>query len=99
MREGVYDPDGASEYLGIPKLQVKTLAKRGKISYCRLDRLHWQFAKRDLDAFLERRTYRAQTVFGEEPKKPRNVELASSQIALFTPKRLRDLQDNIPNQI
>jgi excisionase family DNA binding protein len=59
----VFDLPGAAKYLGVPTLQLKTLAKSGRVTYCRVDRLHWRFAKRDLDAFLERRTYRAKTVF------------------------------------
>jgi excisionase family DNA binding protein len=53
-------------YLGIPTLQLKTLAKAGRITYARIDRLHWRFTRRDLDAYIARNTYQATTVFGPE---------------------------------
>jgi excisionase family DNA binding protein len=59
----VFDLKGAAKYLGVPTLQLKTLAKRGRITYCRIDRLHWRFTKRDLDSYIERHTFRAKTVF------------------------------------
>jgi len=69
MSEETFDLQGAAQYLGIPTLQLRTLAKGGRITYTRLNRTHWRFTKRDLDAFLERNTFRATTVFGKEAKK------------------------------
>jgi excisionase family DNA binding protein len=59
----VFNLPEAAKYLGVPTLQLKTLAKSGRITYCRIDRLHWRFAKRDLDAYIARNTYQAKTVF------------------------------------
>ena len=39
------------------------MAKAGRISYSRITRLHWRFTKRDLDAYIARRTHQATTVF------------------------------------
>jgi hypothetical protein len=39
------------------------LAKSGRITYARIDRLHWRFKKRDLDAYITRNTFQAETVF------------------------------------
>jgi excisionase family DNA binding protein len=58
-----FDLKGGAEYLGIPTLQLRTLAKRGRITYTRLDRTHWRFLKRDLDSYIERNTFRATTVY------------------------------------
>jgi excisionase family DNA binding protein len=63
--EPVFDLSGAAKYLGISKVQMRTLARAGRVTYSRIDRLHWRFAKRDLDAFIQRNTFRAQSVFGE----------------------------------
>ena len=63
MNPEVFDLKGAAAYLGVPPLQLKTLAKRGRITYARIDRLHWRFARRDLDAYVARNTFRATTVF------------------------------------
>jgi excisionase family DNA binding protein len=59
----VFDLKGAAKYLGVPTLQLKTLAKRGAVTYARIDRLHWRFAKRDLDAYIARNTFQARTIF------------------------------------
>jgi excisionase family DNA binding protein len=59
----VFDLTGAAKYLGVPPLQMRTLAKRGAVTYARIDRLHWRFTKRDLDSYIERNTHRARTVF------------------------------------
>jgi len=59
----IFDLKEAAAYLGVPPLQMRTLAKAGKVIHTRVDRTHWRFAGRDLDAFLERRTYRARTAF------------------------------------
>jgi excisionase family DNA binding protein len=53
----------AAAYLDIPPLQMRTLAKQGRVTYSRIDRLHWRFARRDLDAYIQRNTYQAKTVF------------------------------------
>jgi excisionase family DNA binding protein len=63
MNEQAFDADGAAKYLGIPTLQLKSLAKRGRITYTRIDRLHWRFLKRDLDSYIERNTFKAKTAF------------------------------------
>ena len=64
MNDGeIFDLKEAAAYLGVPPLQMRTLAKSGRITYCRIDRLHWRFAKRDLDSYIERNTHRARTVF------------------------------------
>jgi excisionase family DNA binding protein len=59
----IFDLKGAAKYLGVPTLQLKTLAKAGRITYSRIDRLHWRFVKRDLDAYIARNTFRAKTIF------------------------------------
>jgi excisionase family DNA binding protein len=59
----VFNLTEAAAYLGVPPLQMRTLAKTGRVTYARIDRLHWRFAKRDLDAYIARNTYRAKTVF------------------------------------
>jgi excisionase family DNA binding protein len=58
----------AARDLGLSNLQTRTLAKQGRITYSRIDRLHWRFAKRDLDSFIGRNTFRAKTLFGEVTK-------------------------------
>jgi excisionase family DNA binding protein len=60
----VFDLKEAAEYLGLPPVRLRITAKRGRITYARLDRTHWRFLKRDLDAYLERNTFRAKTAFG-----------------------------------
>jgi excisionase family DNA binding protein len=59
----VFDLKGAAAYLGIRPVQLRTMAKAGRISYARVTRLHWRFTRRDLDAFVQRNTYQAKTVF------------------------------------
>jgi hypothetical protein len=59
----VFDLKGAAAYLGVPPLQMRTLATTGRVTYCRVDRLHWRFLRRDLDAFIQRNTFQARTVF------------------------------------
>jgi len=59
----IFNLPEAAAYLGIPTLQLKTLAKSGRITYARIDRLHWRFKKRDLDAYITRNTFQAETVF------------------------------------
>jgi excisionase family DNA binding protein len=63
MSDEVLDLAGAARYLGVSNLQMRTLAKSGRVTYCRIDRLHWRFLKRDLDAYIARNTFRAKTVF------------------------------------
>jgi hypothetical protein len=41
------------------------MCKAERITYARIDRLHWSFRLSDIEAFLERNTHRARTVFGE----------------------------------
>jgi excisionase family DNA binding protein len=62
MNPEIFDLKGAATYVGVPTLQLKTLAKARRITYSRIDRLHWRFTKRDLDAYIERNTFRAKTV-------------------------------------
>jgi excisionase family DNA binding protein len=59
----IFDLKGAAAYLGIPPLQMRTLAKQNRVTYTRIDRLHWRFTRRDLDAYMARNTYQAKTVF------------------------------------
>ena len=59
----IFDLKGAAAYWGVPPLQMRTLAKQGRITYARIDRLHWRFTKRDLDAYIARNTFQAKTVF------------------------------------
>jgi excisionase family DNA binding protein len=66
MSDEVFDLSGAAKYLGVSNELLRTLAKRGRITYSRIDRLHWRFAKRDLDAYIARNTFRAKTAFEEE---------------------------------
>jgi excisionase family DNA binding protein len=63
MNPEVFDLPGAAAYLGIPTLQLKTLAKSGRITYSRIDRLRWRFTKRHLDSYIERTTHRAKNLF------------------------------------
>jgi excisionase family DNA binding protein len=67
MNPEIFDLKGAAAYIGVPPLQMRTLAKQGRVTYCRIDRLHWRFAKRDLDAYIERNTHGAKTVFETNP--------------------------------
>jgi len=62
MNPEIFDLKGGASYLGIRPVQLRTLAKQGRITYARIDRLHWRFAKRDLDAYIARNTFRAKTV-------------------------------------
>jgi len=66
MSDEVFDLSGAAKYLGVSNVQLRTLAKRGRITYSRIDRLHWRFAKRDLDAYIARNTFLAKTAFEEK---------------------------------
>jgi excisionase family DNA binding protein len=59
----IFDLKGAAAYLGIRPVQLRTMAKAGRVTYARIDRLHWRFAKRDLDAYIARNTFQARTVF------------------------------------
>jgi excisionase family DNA binding protein len=68
MSDEVFDLSGAAQYLDVSNVQMRTLAKAGRITYSRIDRLHWRFQKRDLDAYIARNTFRAKTVFGTEKK-------------------------------
>ena len=63
MENEVFNLKQAAAYLDIRPLQLRALAKAGRITYARIDRLHWRFTKRDLDAYIARRTYQATTVF------------------------------------
>lgn len=63
MNEEAFDLKGGAEYLGIPPVQLRRLAKRGRITYSRIDRLHWRFTKRDLDAYIAKNAFRATSVF------------------------------------
>jgi excisionase family DNA binding protein len=62
MNPEIFDLKGAATYLGIRPVQMRTLAKQGHVTYCRIDRLHWRFARRDLDAYIARNTFQAKTV-------------------------------------
>jgi excisionase family DNA binding protein len=66
VSEEVFDLSGAAKYLGLSNLQTRTLAKAGRITYSRIDRLHWRFTKRDLDAYIARNTFQAKTVHQEK---------------------------------
>jgi excisionase family DNA binding protein len=61
----IFDLKEAASYLRVSTLQLKALAKSGRITYTRVDRLHWRFARRDLDLFLERLTHQAKTAFSQ----------------------------------
>jgi len=63
MNPEIFDLQGAAAYLGVRSLQMRTLAKQGRVTYTRIDGLHWRFAKRDLDAYIARNTFQATTVF------------------------------------
>jgi excisionase family DNA binding protein len=63
MTDEVFDLPGAAHYLGISKVQMRALAKTGRVTYARIDRLNWRFTNRDLDAYIARNTFRAKTVF------------------------------------
>jgi excisionase family DNA binding protein len=67
-RPEVFDLKGAAAYLGVPTLQLKTVAKSGRITYARIDRRHWRFARRDLDTYIARNTFKAKTVFSSPHK-------------------------------
>ena len=57
MNPEIFDLKGAAAYLGVRPLQLRTIAKQGRITYSRIDRLHWRFTKRDLDAYIARQLY------------------------------------------
>jgi excisionase family DNA binding protein len=59
----VFNLKQAAAYLDVSPLQMRTLAKSGRVTYCRVDRLHWRFTRRDLDSYIQRNTYQAKTVF------------------------------------
>jgi excisionase family DNA binding protein len=62
----IFDLKGAAAYLDISALQMRTLAKQGRVTYCRVDRTHWRFTRRDLDAYIARNTFQARTVFDQK---------------------------------
>ena len=59
----VFNLKQAAEYLDVSPLQMRSLAKAGRITYARIDRLHWRFLKRDLDSYIQLNTHQAKTVF------------------------------------
>jgi excisionase family DNA binding protein len=61
-----FDLKDAAEYLGLSTVQLRKAARKGRVTYSRLDRTHWRFLKRDLDSYIERNTFRAKTAFGVE---------------------------------
>jgi excisionase family DNA binding protein len=63
MNPEIFDLPGAAAYLRVSPLQMRTLGKQGRVTYARIDRLHWRFTKRDLDAYIARNTFQAKTVF------------------------------------
>jgi excisionase family DNA binding protein len=66
----VFDLKEAAAYLGVPPLQMRTLATSGRVTYARIDRLHWRFTRRDLDAYIARNTFQARTVFETTTTQP-----------------------------
>ena len=66
MTEEVYDLKGAAAYLGLSPVKLRLLCKEGRVTYSRLHRLAWRFRKSDLDSFIARNTFRAETIFGKE---------------------------------
>jgi len=66
VNEEVFDLTGAARYLDLSNLQTRTLAKAGRATYSRIDRLHWRFMKRDLDSYIARNTFQAKTVYQEK---------------------------------
>jgi excisionase family DNA binding protein len=61
--EGLLDLEGAARYLGITTRQVRVLCARQVLTHYKLNRKTFRFKKDDLDAFLERRAYRAKGVY------------------------------------
>jgi excisionase family DNA binding protein len=62
----VFDLPGAARYLGVSTGQMRTLAKSGRVTYSRIDRLHWRFLKRDLDAYIAANTFQAAAKYSHE---------------------------------
>jgi hypothetical protein len=42
----VFNLTEAAAYLGVPPLQMRTLATTGRATYARIDRLHWNLTAR-----------------------------------------------------
>jgi excisionase family DNA binding protein len=53
----------AAAKLGISTRSLREMCKAGRITYTRVDRLHWLFRLSDIEAFLERNTFRARTPY------------------------------------
>jgi excisionase family DNA binding protein len=61
----------AAARLGVSQRSLREMCKDGRITYTRIDRLHWSFRLSDIEAFLERHTFEARTVYDKKPaKKP-----------------------------
>jgi excisionase family DNA binding protein len=59
MSTEIFNLKEAAAYIGVPPLQMRTLAKTGRVTYARIDRIHWRFTKRDLDSYIARNTFQA----------------------------------------
>ena len=57
--EAVLTPHEAAEFLHISVESLKRLCREQRITYIKIDRTHWLFAKEDLLAFLERQKIEA----------------------------------------
>jgi excisionase family DNA binding protein len=82
--EEVFNLSGAAQYLGIRTFQLRLLAKAGHVTFARLDRTHWRFARRDLDAYITRNTFRAKTLFETtQPQKERTPEALTPPASIY----------------
>ena len=61
--DGLLDLEGAARYLGITTRQLRVLCAREVLTYYKLNRKVFRFRKEDLDELLERRAYRAKSVY------------------------------------
>lgn len=61
--EGLLDLEGAARYLGVTTRVLRGLCARGVLTYYKLNRKVFRFRKDDLDSFLERRAFRAKSVY------------------------------------
>jgi excisionase family DNA binding protein len=57
------DLTGAANYLKISNRALRDLCRRRVITHVRLDRLNWRFRRSALDAYLNRLTFKAKSVY------------------------------------
>jgi excisionase family DNA binding protein len=55
----------AAQFLDIPVRSLREKCRRNLLTHVRIDRTHWRFFRADLNAYLQRHTFQAKTVFGK----------------------------------